>query len=113
MMRIPSDVIRRLLISTTRYRGEISSQSREGTSSVRTLQAGSSRNQTHLSRRQTMANDSSLIDIEALALESVHGGRFILPGGGGYAPPPGKPAAPKPPAGGSLTAPGVHLSCPP
>jgi hypothetical protein len=62
-----------------------------------------------------MANDSSLIDIDALALESIHGGMILTPGGeGGYVPPP-KPLAtkPQPPAGGSLTLPGGKtLSCP-
>ncbi|HEX3477506.1 MAG TPA: hypothetical protein VHT91_20935 [Kofleriaceae bacterium] len=71
------------------------------------------RNHAHLSRRQTMANDSSLIDIDALALERIHGGMIPIPGGGGYVPPAPKPRAPKPPAGGSLTLPGGKtLSCP-
>ena len=61
-----------------------------------------------------MTDDSSLIDIDALALDSIHGGMIPFPCGGGYV---GRaPAAPtpkpKPPAGGSLTAPGVNLSCP-
>jgi hypothetical protein len=55
-----------------------------------------------------MANDSSTIDIDSLALKSVTGGRILIPGGGGYGGPP-----PKPPAGGSLTLPdGKTLSCP-
>ena len=60
-----------------------------------------------------MSNDSSLIDIDALALESIHGGMIPIPGGGGYVPPATKPHAPKPSAGGSLTLPGGKtLSCP-
>jgi len=59
-----------------------------------------------------MTNDSSLIEIDALALESIHGGMIPIPNGGGYGGRGPAPPPPKPPAGGSLTAPGVHLSCP-
>lgn len=59
-----------------------------------------------------MTNDSSLIDIDALALENIHGGMIPLPGGSGSVPSSPKPSSPKPSAGGSLTAPGIHLSCP-
>lgn len=55
-----------------------------------------------------MANDSSINDIDSVALESVTGGMMPIPNGGGYGGPP-----PKPPAGGSLTTPGGKtLSCP-
>lgn len=59
-----------------------------------------------------MANDSSIIDIDSLALESVTGGMIPLPNGGGYGGSAPLQPPPKPPAGGSLTAPGIHLSCP-
>ena len=56
-----------------------------------------------------MANDSSLVDLDAHALQRIHGGMIPVPGGGGYAP----PAKPKPSPGGSLTTPdGKTLSCP-
>lgn len=58
-----------------------------------------------------MANDPSFIDIDALALESIHGGMILIPNGGSYGA--SRPLPPKPPAGGSLTLPGGKtLSCP-
>jgi hypothetical protein len=59
-----------------------------------------------------MANDSSIIDIDSLALETVTGGMPVPPPGGSYGGSGSAQPPPKPPAGGSLTASGVHLSCP-
>lgn len=59
-----------------------------------------------------MTNDSSIIDIDSLALETVTGGMPVPPPGGIYGGGSSGQSAPKPPAGGSLTAPGIQLSCP-
>ena len=60
-----------------------------------------------------MTNDPSIIDIDALALESIQGGMIPIPNGGSYGAARPLQPPPKPQAGGSLTLPGGKtLSCP-